>query len=288
MDIQEKIFIACKFEEPFNTKNAPEAIIRNVTGTAKDGKMKSVLKNFVNAWNPKTRSYHNLPKNWEPQKYPNTPLKGHKIIGYETRSTSGRQWVHLEDPRGFVTEVSVNNIINLLKDVTVVNGVIQEECVWGFKQHARLISTNGKVYQNFTHEKDREIFNKITASRAVVGSFYEIGSGSNRKVALYLGKADFKLQRKGYWRATEKSDYQDYHVFAYGDEEKIKNDPNYMPKLKLTRSFPKTYETKEIRTYNFHWVKKNFDRFGFDLPQNIHYCSVKWFESRELGISKTY
>lgn len=65
---------------------------------------------------------------------PNEPRFGFRI----TKSISrGGSWsgsnkvVRIEDPRGFELEISVDNLVKMMSMTTFIEGVCQEECVWG-------------------------------------------------------------------------------------------------------------------------------------------------------------
>lgn len=61
----------------------------------------------------------------------NEPLPEFKIVGFETRSTTSNRLIRIEDPRDFVIEIPVSNLVELIQDCVIVDGVIQGECVWG-------------------------------------------------------------------------------------------------------------------------------------------------------------
>lgn len=65
------------------------------------------------------------PKVWE-----NNPLTGFKILTFVSRySTSNKVWRVL-DPRGVVFEISTAVFADIVANSTIINGVIQEPCLW--------------------------------------------------------------------------------------------------------------------------------------------------------------
>ena len=61
----------------------------------------------------------------------NEPLEGFKIPDQVSRwSTSNVAW-RIEDPRGFTVEIYSGNLMNIIKQCTIENGVINAPCVWG-------------------------------------------------------------------------------------------------------------------------------------------------------------
>jgi len=65
----------------------------------------------------------------------NEPRAGFRIT--KSISRGGGSWsgsnkvVRIEDPRGFELEISVDNLVKMMSMTTFVDGVCQEECVWG-------------------------------------------------------------------------------------------------------------------------------------------------------------
>ncbi len=66
----------------------------------------------------------------QPAIWENTPQSGFKIVDTNSRySTSNKFWC-VEDPRGVVFEISTEVFEKLIYDVTIIKGVIQDECIW--------------------------------------------------------------------------------------------------------------------------------------------------------------
>lgn len=60
----------------------------------------------------------------------NEPMEGFEILHTVNRHrTSNKVW-RIQDPRGFELEISSWNLSQMLGNVTIINGVIQNECVW--------------------------------------------------------------------------------------------------------------------------------------------------------------
>jgi hypothetical protein len=70
------------------------------------------------------------PVDWQPQIWDNVPITGFKIVDTVSRySTSNKFWIVL-DPRGVKFEISTAVFETLILNTTIVNGVIQDACVW--------------------------------------------------------------------------------------------------------------------------------------------------------------
>lgn len=61
----------------------------------------------------------------------NTPLTGFYVGSSVSRWSTSNKLFRVKDPRGFTVEIPTDNLATLLHHTTVVNGVVQEECVWG-------------------------------------------------------------------------------------------------------------------------------------------------------------
>lgn len=80
--------------------------------------------------------------------YKNVPMKGFKLGKSVSRWSTDNKLFRLEDPRGFVVEISTGNLEMLMRDVTIVKGEIQEECLWGREKNNILVSVNSEPYLN--------------------------------------------------------------------------------------------------------------------------------------------
>lgn len=61
----------------------------------------------------------------------NTPVSGFVLGDSVSRWTTDNKLFRVHDPRGFEVEVPTGNVAALLKFCNVLEGVIQEKCVWG-------------------------------------------------------------------------------------------------------------------------------------------------------------
>ena len=77
------------------------------------------------------------PKIWD-----NVPLSGFRILRSVSRhSTSNKLW-RILDPRGIVFEISTGCLEEILLEGSVINGIIQGECVWIGNKNLKLIPNN--------------------------------------------------------------------------------------------------------------------------------------------------
>ncbi len=138
----------------------------------------------------------------------NTPISGFTISEVASRWSTQNKLFRIQDPRGFTVEVPSGNIPELLSHTTVINGVVQEECVWGKEgSNHILLSTNSPPYLEAVQDT-KVMDERISYSKLDIGDiFYK--SVDDTKLWIYLGKvkATWKCDtreatetRKDYWR----------------------------------------------------------------------------------------
>lgn len=77
----------------------------------------------------------------------NIPTTGFYIGDSVSRWSTDNKLFRVKDPRGFTVEVPTGNVATLLHHTTVVNGVVQEECVWGREGNSHiLLPVNSEPY----------------------------------------------------------------------------------------------------------------------------------------------
>ena len=78
----------------------------------------------------------------------NNSVSGFEICESVSRWSTQNKVFRIKDPRGFVVEVPSGNIPSILSCTTVVNGIIQEECIWARQgQDHILLPVTSKPYQ---------------------------------------------------------------------------------------------------------------------------------------------
>lgn len=77
----------------------------------------------------------------------NVPTKGFYVGCSVSRWSTSNKLFRVKDPRGFTVEIPTDNLATLLHHTTVVNGVVQEECVWGREGNNHiLLPVNSEPY----------------------------------------------------------------------------------------------------------------------------------------------
>lgn len=86
-------------------------------------------------------------RNGEEAVIDNIAIKGFYIGSSVARWSTSNKLFRVKDPRGFTVEVPTDNIATLLHHCTVVNGIVQEECVWGREGNNHiLLPVNSEPY----------------------------------------------------------------------------------------------------------------------------------------------
>jgi hypothetical protein len=63
--------------------------------------------------------------------FDNIPTKGFKINGVESTYSNKNKWFQVIDPRGFIEQVSADNLVDIMKHTGVDKGELTGEYVWG-------------------------------------------------------------------------------------------------------------------------------------------------------------
>ena len=106
------------------------------------------------------------------------------LVGFSIRSCLHDTWM-VEDPRGFRIEISANNLLNLMKTVTIHNGEIFEPCVWARS------GSNNVLMSVKSEEYKLAVSNTKAANRKA--SWRDVKPGNeiilqNNLRGIYLGK----------------------------------------------------------------------------------------------------
>lgn len=150
------------------------------------------------------------------EKYDNTFINGFKIIGFDTRYRTDNKVINILDPRGFSLQIYMSSFFELLPYVTIVEGVIQENCKYlRSGAHNTLVAESCPAYKKVTDPtkidksqwiKENQInFNKMKAGDLFARATYDddLQGIDLSTPCVYLGK--FKISCKT-GRATWKFD----------------------------------------------------------------------------------
>ncbi len=147
-------------------------------------------------WNTETKKYDHFDVK-DGVVIDNTPVTDVYIGSSVSRWSTSNKLFRVQDPRGFTVEVPTDNIATLLHLTTVVNGVINEPCVWGREgSNHILLPVNSEPYLETLDKMDTLANKLIKLSDIKVGDvvkFFE-----NDTEYTYLGKAKTTWRLKPY------------------------------------------------------------------------------------------
>ncbi len=137
---------------------------------------------------------------------PNTPTSGFTITDSVSRWSTQNKLFRVQDPRGFTVEVPTGNISTLLGCTTVVNGIIQEECVWGRDGNNHvLLPTTSEPYLE-AKEKNKIQNERISITKLNVGdTFLSSVDDPEEYASTYLGKAKITWEIEKYERRVKQN-----------------------------------------------------------------------------------
>lgn len=118
--------------------------------------------------------------------FDNTLISGFKIIDTATRYSTSNKFFRVEDPRGFVVEISTEHIFTILQNTTIINGEIQDECLWGMDKGHILLPKNSKLFTDTLKSID-EFNNLLTLKDLTSGDKLKLFGSAGEST--YLGKA---------------------------------------------------------------------------------------------------
>lgn len=139
----------------------------------------------------------------------NIPLSNFYIGSVSSRWSTSNKLFRVQDPRGFVVEVPSANISALLKTSTVVNGYIQNECVWGRDGNDHLLlPTNSEPYAQAMEQMYILKHGLKSIKDLSPGDFVTMFNDKNEyyylgRVALEYNITPVQHKRTSYWSPME-------------------------------------------------------------------------------------
>lgn len=128
---------------------------------------------------------------------PNDPIKGHVISESVSRWSTSNKLFRVIDPRGFVVEVPTGNISTLLKYTTVINGTIQEDCVWGREGSNHILLPKGSEPYRLSTTQTEIMLHKVPTKNLPLKSIVKFHVEDTCEY-VYLGRYKFT------WEAVSK------------------------------------------------------------------------------------
>lgn len=145
-------------------------------------KQKAKGDSWAKDYDYQTKTY----KDGESIELENTPTKGYEVIGFSSRYSTSNKHIYLKHPQGFHFEMAIETFVEMLKETTVENGIIQNEMViYSYKGKNALCVYGGDLYN--TLEEDGVKFLKVDALKE--GDVISLKGVSNlQNKVIYVGK----------------------------------------------------------------------------------------------------
>ena len=174
--------------------------------------------------------------------FDNTPTKGFQVLGVTSRYSTDNKVFNIKDTvRDFSFQIPSGNLTALLMDTTIINGVIQDELIYGREDgQTVLIPINSKAYKKALQDKEK-IANKLKYADLKCGDVFKMFNDKAEYLFLGRWKCKFELEsvlrtRKsgGYWNAK----YAEYEYKT-------------LPKVMLEDSYQYYYINLEPNSWSY-------------------------------------
>ena len=124
----------------------------------------------------------------------NPPLSGFTFVDVVSRYRTKNKLMRVFDPRGFIVEVSIDILLEIMQSATIKNGIIQEKCFWARKGAENiLIPENTPLHEQYLSETVYAKAANISTKNLKVGGLYINKDG---KKYFYLGKLVLKVDEE--------------------------------------------------------------------------------------------
>lgn len=225
--------------------------------TYKDKKGKLAKEKSFNSWIDSTILL---------EEYENKPTEGFKLHSLTKRSHewfgSGRHVWRVEDPRGFVLEISSENLQGIIGSTVLKEGLITAPCIWAWSgQYLSLIPTCSDLYKDVIANNERHT-KKVSKKDVKIGNTIVLKDGAE---GIYYGK---------WWVLEHK-----YGNLSVRQVEILKTEKTWLPASKFQIS-----EVKEHSTFDRSQAKKELS--VAKSPYNLEY--FKLFSEKSINLSDYY
>ena len=210
----------------------------------------------------------------------NTPARGFKIGETVERWSTSNKLFRLTDPRGFIVELSANNLVHLMMTSKIEHGEIMDECVW-FRNGGNnwLMNVNSDEYQE-EMRKINAVANSVKPSKLNVGDVVDLTYyGDIYEDMVYLGKRQTLtncsvINRDGSRELTVNKSDKKYHCFLSKDKQHPRGWVNRHGNtwfVALAIATPKVLKVKEPNYTTEDTLKESCE--NMDWSMEVRSCS---------------
>lgn len=209
----------------------------------------------------------------------NPPLSGFTFVDVVSRYRTKNKLMRVFDPRGFIVEVSIDILLEIMQSATIKNGVIQEKCFWARKGTENiLIPENTPLHEQYLSETVYAKAANISTKKLKVGGLYINKDG---KKYFYLGKLVLKVDEEN-TSSTAFTKYSDlvknkyeFYVFANLSINAENVDTNY---LVVQHPTMKEEDTTQFKNEIYSQIEKTYN--AYEIAEQIKFRNM-WLAWKE-------
>lgn len=211
----------------------------------------------------------------------NPPLSGFTFVDVVSRYRTKNKLMRVFDPRGFIVEVSIDILLEIMQSATIKNGVIQEKCFWARKGAENiLIPENTPLHEQYLSETVYAKAANISTKNLKVGGLYINKDG---KKYFYLGKLVLKVDEEN-TSSTAFTKYSDlvknkyeFYVFANLSINAENVDTNY---LVVQHPTMKEEDTTQFKNEIYSQIEKTYNAYEIARQINLRNMWLAWREEQ--------
>lgn len=211
----------------------------------------------------------------------NPPLSGFTFVDVISRCRTKNKLMRVFDPRGFIVEVSIDILLEIMQSATIKNGIIQEKCFWARKGAENiLIPENTPLHEQYLSETVYAKAANISTKKLKVGGLYINKDG---KKYFYLGKLVLKVDEEN-TSSTAFTKYSDlvknkyeFYVFANLSINAENVDTNY---LVVQHPTMKEEDTTQFKNEIYSQIEKTYNAYEIARQINLRNMWLAWKEEQ--------
>lgn len=258
---------------------------------------------YINDKLRKQKSFYNwIDKKKETFDINNEPTNGFKILEDSSvgRYMTNLKYTRILDPRGFIFEINLGNLLSIIADTNIKNGIIQDKCVYAYNNgNLLLIPISSKYYKDIKKYSIARLDKKqINKNNIIIGNTYLSKNGDKlvflghlktlNKYCDYISKNTYYnidtnkiITRQGYSSFIQDLDkFDKFNILMYKFNNSIFN--RKIKDIKLVKEDYNIALSAEIRK---HYVTKDLILVTFNYYNNIIFTKLKLKAMGQLKIT---
>lgn len=178
----------------------------------------------------------------------NTPTSGFYVGCSVSRWSTSNKLFRVKDPRGFTVEIPTDNLATLLHHTTVVNGFVQQECVWGREGNNHILLPVTSEPYLITLDQMDTLENKLISVKDLkVGDWVKMFE--DETLYYYAGKIKGTWKLRGYSLNRNYWERDSNYTTTYSDYVEVEDD-------RWTDAFLSEYKYYKGKKYSINKFSK--------------------------------